>query len=42
MTVLCKAKVLALVENDARLTKEKIAVMLEKEVGEIRDVIEEF
>ena len=37
-----KAKVLALVENDARLTKEKIAVMLEKEVGEIRDVIEEL
>lgn len=35
-----KEKVLALVENDARLNKEKIAVMLGKEVGEIRDIIE--
>jgi len=35
-----KEKVLALVENDARLTKEKIAVMLDKEVGEICDIIE--
>ena len=37
-----KNKVLALVEDDARLTKEKIAVMLDKEVGEIRDIIEEL
>ncbi|MBP3579802.1 MAG: Lrp/AsnC family transcriptional regulator [Clostridia bacterium] len=37
-----KSKVLALVEDDARLTKEKIAVMLDKEVGEIRDVIQEL
>ena len=37
-----KNKVLALVEDDARLTKEKIAVMLDKEVGEIRDVITEL
>ena len=35
-----KEKVLSLVENDARLSKEKIAVMLDKEVGEIRDIIE--
>ena len=37
-----KNKVLALVEDDARLTKEKIAVMLDKEVGEIRDVVAEL
>ncbi len=34
-----KSKVLSLLENDARLTKEKIAVMLDKEVGEIADII---
>ncbi len=33
-------KVLDLVENDARLTKEKIAIMLDKEVGEIAEIIE--
>lgn len=33
-------KVLSLVEDNARLTKEKIAVMLDKEVGEIADTIE--
>lgn len=37
-----KSKVLALVEDDARLTKEKIAVMLDKEVGEIKNIIEEL
>ena len=37
-----KNKVLALVEDDARLTKEKIAVMLDKEVDEIRDIIAEL
>ncbi len=35
-----KAKVLSLLENDARLTKEKIAVMLDKEVGDIADIIQ--
>ena len=35
-----RSKVLALVENDARLTKEKIAVMLDKSVEEINEVIE--
>jgi DNA-binding Lrp family transcriptional regulator len=37
-----KNKVLSLVENDARLTKEKIAVMLDKSVDEIAQVIEEL
>lgn len=35
-----KTQVLRLVEDDARLTKEKIAVMLDKEVGEIAEIIE--
>jgi len=34
-----RSKVLSLLENDARLTKEKIAVMLDKEVGDIADTI---
>ncbi len=37
-----KNKVLSLVENDARLTKEKIAVMLDKSVDEIAQAIEEL
>ena len=37
-----KSKVLSLLENDARLTKEKIAVMLDKEVGEVAAIIEEL
>lgn len=35
-------KILRLLENDARLTKEKIAVMLEKEVGDVAAVIEQL
>lgn len=35
-----RSKVLSLLENDARLTKEKIAVMLDKEVGDIADTIQ--
>ena len=35
-------KVLSLLEGDARLTKENIAVMLDKSVGEIAKVIEEL
>ncbi len=35
-------KVLGILENDARLTKEKIAVMLDKEVGDISRIIEKL
>ncbi len=35
-------KVLSLVENDARLTKEKIAVMLDRSVEEVAAAIEEL
>lgn len=34
-----KGKVLSLLEEDARLTKEKLAVMLDKSVEEISDII---
>lgn len=37
-----KNKVLALVEEDARLTKEQIAVMLDKDVETIKNIIEEL
>jgi len=37
-----KNKVLSLVENDARLTKEKIAVMLDRSVEEVAAAIEEL
>lgn len=37
-----RSKVLSLVENDARLTKEKIAVMLDKSTDEIQAVIDEL
>ena len=33
-------KLLHLIEEDPRLTAENIAVMLDKEVGEIKDLIE--
>ncbi len=35
-------KFLKLIENDSRLTAEQLAVMLDKEVGEIRDMIEAY
>jgi len=35
-------EVLKLLENDARLTNEQIAAMLDKEVGDIKNMIEEY
>ncbi len=35
-------KFLKLLENDSRLTAEQLAVMLDKEVGEIKDMIETY
>ena len=32
-------ELLSLLENDSRLTPEQLAVMLDKEVGEIKDMI---
>ena len=37
-----KRKVLELIENDARLTPEKIAVMLDKDTASIKALIEEM
>ena len=37
-----KNKVLSLVESDARLTKERIAVMLDSNVEEVAEIIEEL
>ena len=35
-------KLLSLLENDATLTAEQLSVMLDKEVGEIKDMIEKY
>ena len=35
-------KILTLLENDATLTPEQLAVMLNKEKGEIKDIIEKY
>ena len=35
-------KILKLLEDDATLTPEQIALMCEKEVGEIRDLIKQY
>ena len=35
-------KILKLLEDDATLTAEQIALMLSKEVGEIKDIIEKY
>ena len=35
-------ELLEIIEKDARLTNEQIAVMLDKEVGEINDIISEY
>ncbi|MDD6994906.1 MAG: Lrp/AsnC family transcriptional regulator [Candidatus Borkfalkiaceae bacterium] len=35
-------KILSLLENDAKLTPEQLAAMLSKEVGEIRDIVENY
>ncbi len=35
-------KILTLLENDATLTPEQLSVMLNKEVGEIKDMIEKY
>ncbi len=35
-------KLLTLLENDATLTAEQLSVMLDKEVGEIKDMIEKY
>ncbi len=37
-----RGKILSLVESDARLTKERLAVMLDKSVEEIAGIIEEL
>lgn len=35
-------KILQLLENDSRLTAEQLSVMLDKEVGEIKDMVEKY
>ena len=35
-------KILKLIEDDATLTAEQLAVMLDKEVGEIKNIIEKY
>ena len=35
-------KILSLLENDAKLAPEQLAAMLSKEVGEIRDIVENY
>lgn len=35
-------KILHLIEDDPRITAENLSVMLEKEVGEIKDIIEKY
>ena len=35
-------KILTLLENDAKLTPEQLAAMLSKEVGEIREIVENY
>ena len=35
-------KILTLLENDATLTASELAVMLEKEEGEIKEIIEKY
>ena len=35
-------EILKLIENDSRLTPEKIALMLDKEVGDIKNMIAKY
>ena len=35
-------KLLSLLENDATLTPEQLSVMLDKEVGDIKNMIEKY